>query len=129
MFNCCFAETRNFQSLQVHDLELEHILPVRPCCAVVPASALLDGVRLVVDNLEDYLCDLPVADKHLASLVAGPVSDGEIEFADLAASVGGVLRTSPRPSLNLPLLGTSVSGSLRTSTRPSLNLLIPCAHV
>jgi hypothetical protein len=35
-------------------------------------------------NLEDYLCDLPKADQHLASLVAGPIADGHVSFGDLA---------------------------------------------
>ena len=47
-------------------------------------DALLAGVRLVVDNLEDWLCDLPKADQHLAALVAGPIADGHVSFADFA---------------------------------------------
>ena len=49
-----------------------------------PAEALVRGVGLVLDNLEDYLCDLPKADQHLAALLAGPIADGHVALADVA---------------------------------------------
>jgi translation initiation factor 4G len=52
-----------------------------------PAHALLAGVRRVLNNLEDHLCDLPKADQHLAAVVAGPIADGHVTFAGLADAV------------------------------------------
>ena len=38
------------------------------------------------DDLEDQKCDLPKADEHLATVLAGAVADGSVAFAALAAA-------------------------------------------
>ena len=53
----------------------------------VAPAALLAGVRRVLDNLEDFLCDLPKADQHVASMLAGPIVDGAVGFAELGAEL------------------------------------------
>jgi len=59
-----------------------------PAGAGGPASAagIVAGVKLVLDDLEDQKCDLPKADEHLATVLAGAVADGSIAFAALAAA-------------------------------------------
>ena len=51
---------------------------------VCSAASLVAGARLVLDNLEDHMCDLPKADAHLAAMLAGPVADGAVEYAAVA---------------------------------------------
>ena len=59
-----------------------------PAGAGGPASAagIVAGVKLVLDDLEDQKCDLPKADEHLATVLAGVVADGSVAFAALAAA-------------------------------------------
>ena len=59
-----------------------------PAGAGGPASAagIVAGVKLVLDDLEDQKCDLPKADEHLATVLAGAVADGSVAFAALAAA-------------------------------------------
>ena len=49
-------------------------------------TGLVAGVKLVLDDLEDHKCDLPKADAHLATVLAGVVADGSVAFAALAAA-------------------------------------------
>ena len=53
---------------------------------VCSAASLVAGARLVLDNLEDHMCDLPKADAHLAAMLAGPVADGAVALPAVAGS-------------------------------------------
>ena len=48
------------------------------------ADGLVAGLKLVLDDLEDLKCDMPLADAHLATLLAGPVADGAVGFKAIA---------------------------------------------
>jgi hypothetical protein len=51
-----------------------------------PEAGLVAGVKLVLDDLEDHKCDLPKADTHLATVLAGVVADGSVAFKEIAAA-------------------------------------------
>jgi hypothetical protein len=49
-------------------------------------EGLVAGIKLVLDDLEDHKCDLPLADTHLATVLAGAVADGSVDFAAVATA-------------------------------------------